>query len=696
MPSSRAPRESLLPIGLDGIAFGGDYNPEQWPRAVWDEDVLLMREAEVNLVTVGVFSWAQLEPSEGRFEFDWLDHVISLLHANGIAVDLATATASPPPWLSYTYPETLPQTHDGRQIWYGSRQSFCPSSRVFREKAIALVDALAARYADHPAVALWHVSNELGCHNALCYCDVSAAAFREWLQRRYGHLEALNDAWATTVWSQRYGEWAQILPPRLTSASHNPAQQLDFRRFSSDALLELYRAERSAIRRHDPDAAITTNLMAADYFRDANYHTWAAELDLVSNDHYVDVADSQSHFDLAFWADVTRGLADGGPWLLMEKAVSAVSWRDRNLPKAPGQLLRNSIQHIARGADGVCFFQWRAAPAGAEMFHSGLVPHAGTESRVWREVTQLGASLARLKEVAGTTVASTVALLFDWEAWWACDLGSRPSIDLRYIEEVKHFYAALWRAGMTVDVAHPDTDLSRYAMMVMPTLYLVSDDAAARIGRYVADGGTLLVTYFSGIVDENDHMRLGGYPGAFREVLGAVAEEFVPLVEGRTVTLDTGMVSGIWSEDLQAQEAEVVATYLDGPLPGVPAITRNHFGGGTAWYVATQLEDESLDQLILEVGQQAGIPAARPPEGVELVRRESRDRSYLFALNHGASRAVLAVTGRELLSDKACEGEYVLEPGAVAVLAEEPPRASLTATEQRGTDRSSGESFTHG
>jgi beta-galactosidase len=237
---------------LGGLAYGGDYNPEQWPEETWADDVRRMREAGVNLVTVGVFSWALLEPADGTYEFGWLDRVLDLLHENGIAVDLATATASPPPWFSTAHPETLPVAPDGTRLWPGGRQAWCPSSPVFRAKAVALVDQLAKRYAEHPALVLWHVSNELGCHNAHCYCDVSAIAFRRWLRRRYGTLEELNRAWGTTFWSQRYGEWDEVLPPRTTPAVPNPTHALDFARFSSDELLDHYRAERDVLRRISP------------------------------------------------------------------------------------------------------------------------------------------------------------------------------------------------------------------------------------------------------------------------------------------------------------------------------------------------------------------------------------------------------------------------------------------------------------
>jgi beta-galactosidase len=657
---------------LPRIAYGGDYNPEQWPREVWEEDVALMREAGVNLVSVGIFSWALLEPKEGSFEMGWLDDVLDLLHRNDISIDLATATASPPPWLSHRYPETLPMTQDGRRLWPGGRQAWCPSSPVFREKALALVEQMAGRYGGHPGLVLWHVSNELGCHNAHCYCDVSAVAFRRWLQQRYGDLDTLNEAWGTAFWSQRYGDWEEVLPPRVAPTFPNPTQQLDFRRFSSDELLAYYEAEKEVLRRHTPEIPVTTNFMVAG-FKEMDYHSWAPAMDVVSNDHYLRGEVPGNHVELSFSADVTRGLAGGAPWLLMEHSTSAVNWQPRNLAKLPGQMLRNSLQHVARGADGVCFFQWRSSRAGAEKFHSGLVPHAGTDTKIWREVVQLGQALDALGEVRGTTVATDAAMLFDYEAWWACELDSHPSVDVPYLDQAHRYYGALWEAGVTVDVVHPDAELDRYRLVVVPTLYLVSDAAADRLREYVRGGGTVLVTYFSGIVDERDHIRLGGYPGAFRDVLGVRGEEFFPLRGGETVALDDGTTADVWTELLHLDGAEPVSSYADGPLPGVPAVTRNGYGDGTAWYAACRLDAEGVRNLVDRLLADSGVAPTRPPRpGVELVRRIGDDRSYLFVLNHTDDEAVLPVVGTDLVTGTAHADGLRVPAGGVAVLREGP------------------------
>jgi beta-galactosidase len=644
---------------VEGLCYGGDYNPEQWPERVWAEDAALMREAGVNLVTVGVFAWSMLEPAPGRYEFGWLDRVLSTLHEAGVAVDLATATASPPAWFSAAHPESLPVDRDGTRLAFGSRQVFCASSVAYRERALALVEALAARYGGHPALALWHVHNEYGCHNAACYCEVSAAAFRDWLRRRYGDdIDALNEAWGTAFWSQRYTDWEHVGPPRATLTFANPTQVLDFRRFGSDALLDLFTAERDVLRRATPAIPITTNLMTGSFTR-LDYWRWAREMPVVSNDHYLIGADPiPAPAQIAYAADLARSLAGGRPWLLMEHSTSAVNWQPCNLAKAPGQLVRDSLGHVARGSDGALFFQWRASRAGAEKWHSAMVPHAGRDSRIWREVVELGEHLKRLAPIAGSTVEASVAVLLDYPSGWAQEADAQPSHDLDCFTEIRRWHAALWRLGITADLAHPGSDLSGYRAVLVPALYLVDDAAAANLAGYVAGGGTLVVGAYSGVVDEFDHVRPGGYPGAFTDLLGVRVEEFCPLPDNGSVRLSDGSIGRVWSERGRVTGAQPVATYVDGPAAGSPAITRR----GSAWYVGTRLDPASLERLLVTV-------LGPGSSGVERIRRRHPDgRSYLFLLNHGGVDADVAAHGTDLLTGAAFPGR--LAAGQVAVVEE--------------------------
>ncbi|GAA2041226.1 beta-galactosidase [Agromyces tropicus] len=657
-----------------GIAFGCDYNPEQWDPSVWREDVALMREVGVDLVAINVFGWSSLQAPDGAFDFSALDEVVELLHGAGIRVNLGTATASPPPWLTARHPEILPVMADGTTRYPGGRQAWCPSSPVFRQHALALVEAVAARYADHPAVALWHVSNELGCHNAQCHCDESTRAFRRWLRERHGTIDELNRAWGTSFWSQRYTDWDEILTPRLTISTRNPGQVLDFHRFSSDELLGYYRAEAEVIRRHSA-APITTNFMVTAHIRDLDYWTWAPDVDVVANDHYLDHRLGEPRTELAFAADLTRGLAGGEPWLLMEHSTGAVNWQPVNLAKEPGQLLRNSLAHVARGADGVCFFQWRASLQGSEKFHSALIPHAGTDSALWREVAELGRVVGVLGEVAGTRVRADVALLFSWESWWAADGENRPTHEIAYLDQVHALYGALHDLGATVDVVRPGADLSGYRLVVVPGLHLVRDAEAAALDAAAASGTHVLVTFSSGIVDEHDRVRPGGYPGAWRDLLGIRVEEFAPVLAGTGLALESGAAAAVWAERLEATDADVLDRFADGPAAGMPAVTRRTGtdGAGDAWYLATLLERDDLRDLVGRVLTGAGA-ASEPGASadVEITRRAGSDgRRYRFVVNHGSADVDVDARGTELVTGIAVDGALAVPAGTVRVIREE-------------------------
>jgi beta-galactosidase len=658
---------SLVPK-VPHVLYGGDYNPEQWPEDVWLEDVRLMREAGVNLVTVGVFSWARLEPEPGRYELGWLDRLLDLLAENEIFADLATATASPPPWLARRHPESLPVMGDGVTLWPGARQHYCPSSSAYRGAAAALVERLAERYKEHPALALWHVNNEYGCHVAACYCDRSAEHFRDWLRERYRSLEALNEAWGTAFWSQSYADWGEIVPPRAAPTWRNPSQELDWHRFCSDALLELFSMERAILERSSPGIPITTNFMR--FFKPCDYWEWARHVDFTADDPYPDPSDPAGTLERSITADLMRSLKGGASWLVMEQAPSAVTWRRRNVPKHPGQMRLGSYQSLARGADGIMYFQWRASKAGAEKFLTGMLPHAGTATRTWREVSELGAELARLDELLDTRVPAELALVFDWESWWGLEIPSKPSHDLLLLDQVALWYRPLWERNLTVDFVHPEGDLSRYRLVVAPNLYLVSDTAAENLERFVAGGGTLVLSFFSGIVDERDHVRLGGYPAPFRRLLGLVVPELWPHAEAETRHVTMGgerYACELWSDLIEHEGAEPVATFEDGWLSGRPAVTRN----GSAWYVGTRLDREGTDVLVTKLVEQAGVePALSAPRGVEVVRREGDGRSFLFLLNHRAQAAEVDLDGdyRDLLTGEERSGILGLEPFGVAVL----------------------------
>ncbi len=626
---------------LNSILYGADYNPEQWPEATWTEDMRLMKLAHVNMVSINIFSWATLEPHPGTYHFEQLDRIMDMLAEHGIAADLATATASPPTWMSRLYPDMLPVKRSGIRLSHGSRQHYCPNSSDYRRKAVELVQRLAERYGTHPALRMWHVNNEFGCETRSCYCDACAAAFRFWLQARYQSLESLNFAWGTDFWSQRYYGWEDILPPRISPAQNNPGQCLDYQRFMSDSLLTCYRGEADILRELTPSIPITTNLMVA--FKPADYFSWAPHLDIISFDNYP--ALSTSPWETALTHDLMRSLKGGQPHLVMEQTPSQLNWMPQNPHKRPGDIRLQSHQAVARGADGVLYFQWRQSKAGAEKFHSAFVSHEGSEhSRVFQQAARIGAELARLSpEVVGSRISAQVAILMDWQNWWDVEYLPGPSDRLRYWEQIKIYYYALHDLNVAIDIISPESDLSHYRLVVAPLLHMLRPGIEQKLEQFVARGGIFFTTFFSGIVDENDHVFLGGYPAPLRKLLGIHVEEFDPLTKDMSnqVVIEQGLMKGtydctLWGELIHLEGASALGVFAHDYYANGPALTVNLFGEGKAYYLATQGSDVMMAALARVLCQEAKVlPVLTVPEGVEVTRRVRADgRSVYFLLNH--------------------------------------------------------------
>ncbi len=627
---------------------GGDYNPDQWPEDVWQQDMRLMTLSHCNAMTVGIFAWTALEPAEGEFNFGWLDRVMDMLAENDSYAVLATPSGARPIWMAQKYPEVLRVRPDRGRNLFGRRHNHCFTSPVYREKTYTINAKLAERYQDHPALLVWHLSNE---YNGACHCDLCRAAFRDWIKAKYGTLDALNQAWWTAFWSHTYTDWSQIEPPSEIGETSVHGLNLDWKRFTTDQTIDFMENEITALRQFSPDTPITTNFMGT--FPGLNYWKMAKHLDVISWDSYpmwhkgdnVKLA-----ADIAFVHDINRCLKGGKPFMLMESVPSATNWVPSAKVKRPGMHALSSLQAVAHGSDTVQYFQWRKSQGSSEKFHGAVVDHVGHEkTRVFRDVADLGQKLEKLQDVIGTTVRPDVAIIYDWENAWAMNDAQGPRRgDKGYLDACKHHYRAFWAQGIPVDIIDMEQDFSSYKMLIAPMLYMIRPGVDERIAEFVKNGGTLVITYWSGIVNDSDLVFLGGWPGGkLREVQGIWAEEIDALYEGDTNTVVPTTDNGLglkgeytardYCDLIHPETAQVLATYKSDFYAGRAALTVNAYGEGSAYTISSNNDDRFLGDfygaLTKELDMLRSLDA-HLPHGVSAQLRTDGERPFIFLMNY--------------------------------------------------------------
>ncbi len=629
----------MLNLKFPYLFYGGDYNPEQWDEIIWDQDIRLMKKAGVNLVSLGIFSWSHLQPNENTFTFKWLDTIMTKLNDAGIFINLATPTAAQPAWLSQKYKEILPVNEYGIRLSYGSRQSYCPNSPVYKEFSSQIVRKLADRYKEHPGLILWHVNNEYACHNSECYCDVCITQFRKWLIKRYHTVDALNLAWGASFWSQKYYKWEEIILPKATTTAKNPGQVLDYKRFMSESHLKNYIMERDIIKKYTPNIPVTTNFLPG--FKNLNYFKWAHEIDFISYDSYPDPAPGFKPSDPAMLHDLYRGLKHGKFFFIMEQAPNQVQWRDVNVCKPPGMMRLLSYQAIAHGANAILFFQWRQSRFGAEKFHSAMIPHNGrTDNRISKEVGMLGKELKKLEVLLDTHCISDVAIIFDYENWWSVENHMNPSNRIKYPEQIGYWYEQFYNKNISIDFVPQGMNLSQYKIVLAPLMYMVHPDAEKPILEFVKKGGIFITTFFSGVVDGTDTLFPQGSPGPLQDVLGIEVEEFA--VMGRQMknsikANNTKIIydTSLWCDIIKLKTAVSLAQFEEDYFAGAPAVTVNGYGMGKAFYFAS-LPDYKYTKIFLDglLKEKNIFPALNCPPGVEVNFRKNNNDIYYFIINH--------------------------------------------------------------
>ena len=642
----------------DKLLHGGDYNPEQWLKRpdILEKDIDMLEESGCNVVSLGIFSWSTLEPEEGVFHFEWLQEIIDKLHKRGISTILATPSGARPKWMADKYPEVLRVDETRRRALFGFRHNHCYTSPVYREKVHIINKKLAQEVATHPGVILWHISNEYGGE---CHCPLCQKAFRNWLKEKYQTIENLNDKWCTTFWSHTYNSFDQIESPSKIGETQLHALNLDWKRFVTHQTADFIHHEIAALREGGSTLPTTANLMY--YFGGLDYFKIAKEIDVVSWDTYptwhkeavIDTA-----YDNGMCHDLMRSLK-GKPFFQMESCPASTNWQSVSKLKKPGMLFAQSMQAIAHGGEGALYFQIRQSRGASEKFHGAVIDHyGGNDTRVFREVTEVGEALEKLQEVTGSVTCARAAVLYDRENDWALKDAQGPrNEDMHYQECVLKQYRALRAEGLDVDVISMEHALSDYKILAVPMAYLFSEKYEERLREYVAQGGTLVLTYWSGLVDETDKCFLGGTPYGLMDVTGVRSTEIDALFDwesnhgipehGNRLGLQKVYECKNLCELSEVSDAEVLMRYADDFYAGSPLVTHKAYGEGHAYYVGADMEQAFYDDLFKGVAEEAGVKslAEAVPEGVSVNVRQSENAEYLFIQNFSRKEVVVPVTG---------------------------------------------------
>ena len=642
------------------MPYGGDYNPEQWPEDTWAEDMRLLKLAHIDIVTLNVFSWAALQSDEVTYHFEKLDKIMNLVRDNGMKVCMATSTGAHPAWMARKHPDILRVESNGMRRKFGSRHNSCPNSPTYQKYAKALAARLAERYKDYDNIVAWHISNEYGGE---CYCENCEKAFRVWLKEKYHTIDEVNRAWDTAFWGHTFYDFDDIVVPNHLSEHWGNDRttfqgiSLDYKRFNSESLLNAFRLEYDAIHAITPDIPITTNLMGT--YQPLDYQMWGKYMDFISWDNYP--SNETPLEETAMRHDLMRGAKQGKPFALMEQTPSVTNWLPYNMLKRPGVMRLWSYQAVAHGADTVMFFQMKRSIGACEKYHGAVIDHVGNENtRVFREVTELGTELEKLgSQTLGARTDAKAAIVFDWDNWWGISYSAGPSIYLDYCQEVLHYYKALHNKNIPVDMIGVEDDLSKYSLVIAPVLYMVKGNYDEKIRAFVENGGRFLTTFFSGYVDEHDLVTIGGYPGKLRDILGIWVEEEDALpkeMENSFSYQGKTYPAKMLCDLLHTEGAQALTSYEKDFYAGMPVLTKNAFGKGYGYYVATSSDNAFYEDYLSEICAEAGItPIMDTPATVEVTMRSNANGSFVFLLNHGEEtyETALPFAGTDLLTDTA-------------------------------------------
>lgn len=667
---------------INGFIHGGDYNPDQWLDRpdILQKDIELMKKAHINCVTLGIFSWYAYEPMEGEYHFDWLEAIMDNLYENGILTILATPSGARPAWLDAKYPDAMRVDAYGIRNHHGVRHNHCISSENYRRCVRKIDTKIAERFANHPGIIMWHISNEFGGY---CYCNQCKKKFQSYLRDKFNNdINRLNAGWWTSFWSHTYSDFEEIEPPYINGENSVLALIQEWKRFTTWNTMDFIQNEIDAVKPFNENIPITTNFMTMEVFEDLDYHSISEQLDVISWDSYPRFHNdyeslSDTFLNNAFNHALFRSMKKDQPFMMMESAPGLVNWSSVNKYKRPGIHKLACLQAIACGSDTVQYFQIRKSRGAFEQYHGAVIDHVGTDkTRVFKEVEEVGKALEKIHEIAGTVACNKVAVVFDWNCRWAIkDVQALAADTKKYEETCRGIWKELVKMGIEPDIVRADGKWEAYQLVIAPMMYIASEETGRNVERFVEQGGILIGTYFTGYVDENLLCHLGGFPGAgLSKLFGVISEEIdslYPTDRNHISWKDTKEVSEVidYAELLRVEGAEIIARYTEDYVDNEPAITRKQYGKGKTYYVGCRLKPSDMREFFKRILIESDISARNVPEGIEYHVRCDDDNHYEFFLNTTDESIKLRVRGGlDLLTGNYLDEYTELEKNQVIIV----------------------------
>lgn len=627
--------------------LGVDYYPEQWDASLLEQDLDTIVELGCNVIRIAEFSWHLMEKQEGQYDFSFFDRVIEKAKERNLKVIMGTPTATIPAWLAKKHPDILSEFEGGKKRAFGGRHVYCFNSPHMYAYSEKIIRELVEHYKDEESIVAWQIDNEIGHEGSdVCYCENCQKAFQTYLSKKFaGDMDALNETYGTTFWSQEYNTFDEIPTPSETITTHNPALRQDWERFRSQSIVDFMAFQAKLIKEISPEAVVMHDFPGGGLGKHVDYSKVAKTLDQAAYNNYPVWGGQKEPIaphEIAFALDYIRGLKGENFWIT--EAIMGAQGHDVTgfLPR-PNQAKMWSYQSMAHGADSLMYFRYRGATKGAEQFCYGIIDADNVKRRKFYEVQSFFHDIIKYREAMEAPVKNEAAIVYDYDSLASFRI-QRQSILLDPAAEMQKFYKAFYDQNVGVDVIPEDREFSSYKVVILPQMIITKPEMEEKVEAFVKNGGTVIVTYRHAVKDADNNVPFGEtLPVHYNALAGLTVEETESLqdydafpVVGSGVFEGVEGTGGIFRDMIKVQDAEVLFRYADAFYQEFAAVTRKQTGRGTLYYVGCGLEEKITKLLMEQVMRDCHFQMVPSEEGLEIVTRGNEKQKVTMYINHNA------------------------------------------------------------